>query len=52
MMKEIPLTQGKVASVDDCDYEYLNQWKWHPLKSGKTFYAVRNSGSRGQSVHA
>lgn len=48
MMKEIPLTQGKVASVDDCDYEYLNQWKWHPLKSGKTFYAVRNSGSRGK----
>lgn len=27
-MKEIPLTQGKVAIVDDGDFKYLNQWKW------------------------
>jgi hypothetical protein len=37
-MKEIILTKGKVALVDDADYEYLNQWKWSYHCRG---YAVR-----------
>ena len=41
-MKEIQLTQGKVALVDDEDYEYLMQWKWFANKKGSTFYAVRS----------
>ncbi len=28
-MKQIPLTQGKSATVDDADFEWLNQWKWY-----------------------
>ena len=39
-MKQIPLTQGQVALVDDVDYKYLNQWKWYLLSSG---YAARKS---------
>jgi hypothetical protein len=42
-VKEIPLTQGYVALVDDDDYEWLNQWKWFVLVCKRTSYAVRNS---------
>jgi hypothetical protein len=45
MAKEIELTQGKVAIVDDEDYEWLNQWHWYAAKYGKTFYAARNEGT-------
>jgi hypothetical protein len=43
LMKEIQLTQGKVALVDDEDFDYLNQWKWYAKKCSKNgiFYAVR-----------
>jgi len=27
-MREIPLTKGLVALVDDEDFEWLSQWKW------------------------
>ena len=42
-MKEIPLTQGKVALVDDDDFEWLSQFKWYAVKFGRTFYAVRQA---------
>ena len=42
-MKEIKLTQGKVALVDDADFEWLNQYKWFANKQGNSFYAVRNT---------
>lgn len=29
MAKQIPLTQGKFAIVDDEDYDWLSQWKWY-----------------------
>lgn len=44
MTKQIPLTQGKVALVDDDLFDYLNQWKWcaHRNNSSGLYYAVRS----------
>lgn len=43
MTKEIPLTQGRVALVDDEDYEWLSQWKWclRSSPSARNVYAGR-----------
>jgi hypothetical protein len=50
-MKKLKLSQGKVALVDDEDYEWLNQWKWFAHKDCNTYYAGRSekiNGSRKQ----
>lgn len=43
-MKAIELSQGKVALVDDEDFEYLSQWKWSATKMGNAYYALRKEG--------
>jgi hypothetical protein len=35
IMKEIALTQGKVAMVDDEDFEELNKFKWQSFSHAK-----------------
>lgn len=37
-MKTINLTKGKIVSVDDTDFDWLNQWKWCVSSEG---YAKR-----------
>lgn len=39
-MKHIALSQGKYATVDEEDFEVLNQWKWSLLVTKNRMYAV------------
>lgn len=45
-MKKIFLTQGKFSLVDDSDFDFLNQWKWHYNAQG---YAIRRQWFKGGS---
>ena len=47
-MKEIQLSQGMVALVDDEDFEGLNQFRWYANKVRSTFYARRNIAIDGK----
>lgn len=54
-MKEIILSRGMVALVDDEDFERVNQFKWNAQKGKKTFYASRyihgSISQRGKKMH-
>jgi hypothetical protein len=50
-MKEIPLTQGLVALVDDNDFEELSKFKWHAKKDRNTYYANRTIGRKTVKMH-
>jgi len=50
-MKEIQLTRGKAALVDDEDYEYLNQWKWYACICDGIYYARRTSNKKKIFMH-
>jgi hypothetical protein len=41
-VKEIQLSGGQIALVDDEDYEMVNRWKWKTRKFRHTNYAMRN----------
>jgi hypothetical protein len=48
--KLIPLTQGLFTTVDEADYPYLSQFKWHADKRNKTFYARGYVGEKGKKA--
>ena len=52
MTREIPLTQGFTALVDEQDFEFLSQWRWRYKRhsNGIQGYAVRTTGSPGKQV--
>lgn len=51
-MREIPLTQGKVAIVDDEDFERVSAFRWHALKRPNgLWHAVRTQKRQGKKQH-
>ncbi len=47
----IPLTQDKFAIVDEEDYEWLCQYKWHASKKGRTWYAASQRSKKRLTMH-
>lgn len=48
MTKTIPLTRGRVALIDDDDFEFISQWKWYCDSKG---YAARYAGRKTILMH-
>jgi hypothetical protein len=51
MSKEIILSQGKVALVDDEDYEWLNQWKWWFNSRGYAHRIIYENGKQKGHIY-
>ena len=49
-MKEIPLTQGKVALVDDEDFERVSQYKWYYNNGGALRHVTKNGADTVESM--
>lgn len=45
-MTEIPLTQGRVALVDDLDSDRVSQFKWFAVRDRTGWYAKRKLGRK------
>jgi hypothetical protein len=50
-MREIPLTQGYVAIVDDEDYEMLSRFKWHARAARGRVYAITKVHGAAVRMH-
>lgn len=50
-MKEIVLTQGKLAQIDDSDFERVSRHCWTAIEKGKTWYAKTRIGEGYVYLH-
>lgn len=51
-VRELPLTRGKVALVDEGDWERVSRFKWQALRAdGGLWYAYHNFWKDGKAKH-
>lgn len=50
-MKQIPLSRGLFATVDDDMYDHLMQWKWHVVCNDGKWYAARKASRKTIYLH-
>lgn len=50
-MKELKLTQGMVALVDDEDFELVSQYNWSAAKGRHTYYAEQKRRLKHRHMH-
>lgn len=50
MSKEIPISGGRVAIVDDGDYALISRFKWSSKQCGNTVYAHRGYTENGRKT--
>lgn len=51
-MKELSLTSGQFALIDDVDYDKVSSRRWHAYKSSNSWYCRTNIGKKHISLHA
>ena len=51
MPREIALSSGLVAIVDDIDFAMVSQWRWSSTKCGKSIYAKRSAWPGDKTIY-
>jgi hypothetical protein len=51
MTKQVPLSRGLFALVDDEDFEHVSAFKWRAVKGVETFYAHTKIDGRSIGMH-
>ena len=49
--KEVTLSNGMTAKVDESDFETVSQYNWYVRKGGERFYAAAWIDGRGITMH-